>query len=353
MPSSLRNRRLTSLPPILYTHHTHNPDAHLLAQTRLWEPRWHPKEHQLNDALNRLLLRIRSLARTAAAQADSYYNTEYLDNSVNAYKKETNGGDAWTNTDIKKAPTKVKERLATSIRYSTKKAVQPIQNMLNLHPLLGKPGGGSRTICKTPMLYRHTLRGREQVALWEEANTGPFDTSGKGKSARLAAAYRSIKAEVYGQTEDQVIAVFHDFEKFFDTIDIPTLIEKALELQFPVLDLALTIMQHLAPRVIQCDAFCSKPILGNRSILAGCRHSEALTRVLMLTGITKLNMGHPLVATDVYVDDTAMLTYGERQESLDSITRAVIDFAKFANNMHLKLSHKGVIVAKIQQDDKN
>ena len=73
----------------------------------------------------------------------------------------------------------------------------------------------------------------------------------------------------------------------------------------------------------------------------------------MLTGITKINIEHPLVATDVYVDDTAMLTYGERQESLDNITNAVIDFAKFAHRMHLKISHKGVIVAKLQQDGKN
>jgi len=203
------------------------------------------------------------------------------------------------------------------------------------------------------MLYRHTLRVREQVGIWEDNNTGSFDTAGKGKSALLAAAYRSIKAEVYGQTEDQVIAVFHDFEKFFDTIDIPILIEKAIELEFPILDLALTITQHMAPRIIQCDSFCSKPILVNRSILAGCRHSVALTRVLMLTGITKINIEHPLVSTDVYVDDTAMLTYGERQESLDNITNAVIDFAKFAHSMHLKLSHKGVIVAKIQQVAKN
>ena len=206
---------------------------------------------------------------------------------------------------------------------------------------------------QNPMLYRHTLRGREQVAEWENINTCPFDTAGKGKSALLAAAYRSIKAEVYSQTEDQVIAVFHDFEKFFDTIDLPILIEKALELDFPVLDLALTIMQHMAPRVIQCDSFCSKPMLVNRSILAGCRHSVALTRVLMLTCIAKINIEHPLVSTDVYVDDTAMLTYGEKEESLDSITNAVLDFAKFAHSMHLKLSHKGVIVAKIQQDDKN
>ena len=75
----------------------------------------------------------------------------------------------------------------------------------------------------------------------------PYDTSGKGKSALIAAAYRGLQAEIYSYTEEQVIGFFHDFEKFFDTIDIPILIEKALELQFPVLDLALTTMQHLAP----------------------------------------------------------------------------------------------------------
>lgn len=45
-----------------------------------------------------------------------------------------------------------------------------------------------------------------------------------------------------------------------------------------------------------------------------------------------------------------MLTYGERQESLDNITKAVLDFVTFAHNVHLKLSHTGVIVARIQQD---
>ena len=77
--------------------------------------------------------------------------------------------------------------------------MQPIQNMLNLHPLLGKPGGGSRKICKTPMLYRHTLRGREQVGQWEDNNTGSFNTAGKGKSALLAAAYRTKKQKSMGK----------------------------------------------------------------------------------------------------------------------------------------------------------
>ena len=63
-----------------------------------------------------------------------------------------------------------------------------MQNMINLNSMLGKPGGGSRTICKTPMLYRLSLRARGDVADWEELMTGEHDTAGKGKSALVAAA---------------------------------------------------------------------------------------------------------------------------------------------------------------------
>ena len=93
-----------------------------------------------------------------------------------------------------------------------------MQNLINLNSMLGKPGGGSRTICKTPMLYRLSLRARGDVADWEELMTGEHDTAGKRKSALIAAANRNLKCEVYAFTKEQVIATFHDFEKFFDSI---------------------------------------------------------------------------------------------------------------------------------------
>ena len=91
--------------------------------------------------------------------------------------------------------------------------------------------------------------------------TAAYDTSGKGKAALTAAAYRGLEAEVYQYTEEQVIGAFHDFAKFFDTIDIKILIQQAKEHQFPIVDLCMTMLQHLAPRIIQCQGFCSKPIL--------------------------------------------------------------------------------------------
>jgi len=118
---SKESKALFSINNTIHPSYSHNPDAHLHTQAQAWAPRWHPCNHELNNTLNRLLLRIRTLAKTAAAQSGSNYNTESLDNSPNSYKKDTKGGDAWSNTDIKKAPTRVKEGLATSMRYSTKK----------------------------------------------------------------------------------------------------------------------------------------------------------------------------------------------------------------------------------------
>jgi len=196
------------------------------------------------------------------------------------------------------------------------------------------------------MTYRISFRARKDVAEWEEQMEQPFDTSGKGKSALIAAAYRGLHAEIYNYTEEQVIGVFHDFEKFFDTIDLAILLEKAVEAQFPIIDLLITMLQHMAPRIIQCDSFCIRTIINNTSILAGCKHSMALTRVLFLTGVHKLCIDNPLAAPKIYVDDTAMLTAGDQDTALLTMSKAVKDFLAMAKLLGLTLGKKGVVVAK-------
>lgn len=137
--------------------------------------------------------------------------------------------------------------------------------------------------------------------------------------------------------------------KFFDTIGVPILVNKAREPEFPVLDIMLTLHQHLAPRIIQCEGFCSEPILVARSILAGCKHSVALTRLLLLTDITGLVVDHPLAPPKVYVDDTAQLTAGSATAAMTSMYNSIYDFVYVTKSLKLTLSTKGVIVAKIQK----
>lgn len=277
------------------------------------------------------------------------FDSHMLDSGAAHYPNDTKGSDKWTGIEVRSLPIESKIRISRAINSSHIKAVQPLQNLINLNAMLGKPGGGARTICKTPMLYRLPLRARGDVADWEELMTGDFDTSGKGKSALIAAAYRNLKAEVYNFIEEQVIATFHDFEKFFDSIHLPTLIQNAIDQEFPILDLALTIMQQMAPRIIQCAGFCSRPIITNNSILAGCKHSVALTRVFFLSGMHSLKIQHPLAPPELYVDDTAMFTHGSNEDSIRNMFTAIAGFVVLTKELHLKLSHKGTIVSKIPQ----
>ena len=177
--------------------------------------------------------------------------------------------------------------------------------------------------------------------------TGTFDTSGKGKSALTAAAYRGLQAEVYNYTEEQMIAAFHDFAIFFDTIDLQILMHKAIGLEFPIIDLALTLQQHPAPRVIQCSGFCSRNILTNTSFLAGCKHAVALTRVLFLTDMIRLCIDHRLAKPEVYVDDAATITAGPITETTEIMFNSINAFVKMTNRLNCKLCTKGVIMSTI------
>jgi len=57
---------------------------------------------------------------------------------------------------------------------------------------------------------------------------GSQDLSSKGKSALLAAAYTGLEAEMYNYTDEEVSVVFHDFDKFLDTIKRSILMRKVL-----------------------------------------------------------------------------------------------------------------------------
>lgn len=262
----------------------HSPKQHLEHQANTWSSRWHRASDIINKGIKHMLRTIVNLAKRGT-EIDNTFDTDKYDKGLKGYKKNTRGIDTWTSTELSSLPKEGKVLMADGMEKPLKKMAQPIQNLINLNAMLGKPSEATRTVCKTPMLYRITLRSRNNVAEWEDEETGDFDTPGKGKSALIAAAYRGLQAEIYKYTDEQVIGVFHDFEKIFDTIDLEILMQKTIEHNFPIVDLAYTMQQHTAPRIIQCDGFCSRTIITNASILAGGKHSVALTRLLFLTGM--------------------------------------------------------------------
>ena len=180
------------------------------------------------------------------------------------------------------------------------------------------------------------------VKEWEAEVRQPYDSAGKGSSALESALIRNMLAELAHWNNEYSAAILHDFEKFFDTIDIPILLNQAIKNQFPATELSLALQQHLAPRVIQVAGFSAQPIQVYKSILAGCAHSVAMTRNLLLQSVKEVEEhNQPATITKVHVDDTAQFSSHKEAKTLFSnILAAAIHFKHKTTKLKLTLSSK-------------
>ena len=146
--------------------------------------------------------------------------------TIKTYNKNSRGVDSWTCTELKQMPKCVLSMFLNVINLTYQNAANPHQSLISLNPLLGKPSGGTRTICLTPMLYRQTCRTQAfQIKHWEKEHVEDFDMARPGSSALNAALVRNVLAGVAMHEGLNTIAVFNDLMHFFDTVDIPHLVE--------------------------------------------------------------------------------------------------------------------------------
>jgi len=97
--------------------------------------------------------------------------------------------------------------------------------------------------------------------------------------------------------------------KFLDTINIPTLLQKGSDLDFPILDRVLTMHQHLAPRIIQMWWVLQETYPHQHTHPCWMyKHYVALTRLFLLTGMTDRCVSNPHTPPQAYADDTAQIT---------------------------------------------
>ena len=87
--------------------------------------------------------------------------------------------------------------------------------------------------------------------------------------------------ELEGRSTKVSITGYCDLEKFYDSIDIARLIHHAIASQFPLVPLTLLLQVHLSTRIIRVNKWVSEPMLPFTSIIAGCRSSGHLARVLL------------------------------------------------------------------------
>ena len=77
-------------------------------------------------------------------------------------------------------------------------------------------------------------------------------------------------------------------EEFYDALRMDTLIPEALKMDFSPRILMMLMLQHLDTRFLRCKGSYSNPILSDRSILAGSRHSNNIAKTVVYAVIASM-----------------------------------------------------------------
>ena len=191
------------------------------------------------------------------------------------------GADGWDPRSLAWLPDQLLVWWLVLFRVCQRRGNWPRAFMLALMALLPKPTAGFRSVAKTVIPYRIwcAARRRAVVKPWEARIVQAWDTSRPGVSGLDAALTRALRTETAIQCRQHVCALLWDFKKFFDSIDPRLLIDKALRLGFPIVDLVLGLRMHAAPRRFQILGCVSRVVLVGRSILVGCALSIPFTRL--------------------------------------------------------------------------
>ena len=128
-------------------------------------------------------------------------------------------------------------------------------------------------------------------------------------SALLAALSRTATAEIAHFRKEVGGGAFHDFHKFFDSMNIAILLDLARTTDYPPVEMALAMQQHQAARIMNISSFVSKPIVLHNSFTAGCYQSVAMTKAYLEKDMVDLHNHEPdvfrgeVAKSVMYVDD--------------------------------------------------
>ena len=162
------------------------------------------------------------------------------------------GIDHWEGGFLRAMPEEFADRLATLLNRVEGVCAWPWSVLMSIITLMGKPNGGVRPIALLPMLYRQWTKARKPaIDLWDMEHQGVWDAAVRGSSALRAAVLTLFGDEVATYSGEQVARMLWDLDKFYDSINISLLIDRAVEMGYPMVALALGIQMHMAPRVFR------------------------------------------------------------------------------------------------------
>jgi len=223
----------------------------------------------------------------------------------------------------------------------------PVQTLLLLMIFLEKPTGGERPIGLTSGLYRlHCKLRKWGTTQWEADKIKWWDTAVKGSDALQRGLRRLLKAEVCSVLDFPQATLLWDAEKFFDTISPEQVAAAGLQLGYPVVPLFFAMCTHTAARVLSSDGHHAEAFLPSSSILAGCQHSVAFTRLFLYELVDHLQAKWRPAELNVWVDDTTQRAHHRtEQRVVELMVGCASDFSAGLRAKGARVSKKCVTLA--------
>ena len=175
--------------------------------------------------------------------------------------------------------------------------------MQNAVALLGKSATDDRPISLTSLLYAVYVKIKKHViADFDRAHATWWDSAVAGNSCLREGIRRRFVSEVACLNGKHCVDTFLDLEKFYDSIDNVKLIQQACQLKWNSVVLYMSLLVHMAPRVLRIGDLWGEWISPCNSILQGCGSSNSWARALLYNLLQDLHSRFP-VQIGQQVDD--------------------------------------------------
>ena len=180
--------------------------------------------------------------------------------------------------------------------------------------LIPKRGGGRRPIGIAAGLFRGWAKcRREEVQQWETTIEREYWWGVAGKGCEQCIWEHLVVDEAVAGKGLKTATFLSDVLKCFEQVPWQILIDEAVANSFPLAVLRLSLAIYAGVRRIALDGAYAEEAHAKQSVLAGCVHSTALLRALMLRTLDRIQANWGGIRLRVVVDDISLQTVGTRR----------------------------------------
>jgi hypothetical protein len=177
-----------------------DPDAVAELHARPWREEWEVGNDELGEEEDKVVRQARDdYILEAEAYAESKdWGPRAIRRACGTFPTRTAiGSDDVTFLEVAELPDGALGILGALMKAAVVHLALPMQTLLNVMVLLGKKGGGSRTVAILATFYRLLMRMLgDEVTQWDERTAGHWDSAVRGSSALRAQVARALEVEV-------------------------------------------------------------------------------------------------------------------------------------------------------------